>query len=152
MGRMAAASVCLLQNEPEEAIQQAQSVYWRQPANTMALYVLGHCHERLGNIEQALEFYQDCIKFKSYLQLPRQRMAAIYLKEGRLDRAVKEYEMLTSEHPDDISSIILLGYLYLEFGKLTQAIDTFNLAILSHPDNFLVSKDQDDIEFVRYFS
>jgi len=137
LGRMAAGAVCLLQNELHETIEQVRSVYWRQPSNTMALYVLGYCHERLGQIETALEFYQDCIKFKSFLQLPRQRMAAIYLKEGRLDRAIKEYELLTSEHPEDISSIILLGYLYLEANKIAMAIDTFNLGILSHPDNFM---------------
>ncbi|RKY08210.1 MAG: hypothetical protein DRP56_04480 [Planctomycetota bacterium] len=146
LGRMAAAAACLLQNEPEETIEQVQSVYLRQPANTMALYVMGYCYERLGQIEQALEFYQDCLKFKSFLQLPRQRMAAIYLKEGRLGRAVKEYEILTSEHPDDISSIILLGQLYLESNKIEQAIDTFNLGILSHPDNFMDSERDEEIQ------
>lgn len=146
LGRMAAAAVCLLQNELRETIEQAQSVYLRQPANTMALYVMGYCYERLGQIEPALEFYQDCVKFKSFLQLPRQRMAAIYLKEGQLDRAVKEYEILTSEHPDDISSIILLGQLYLESNKTEQAVDTFNLGILSHPDNFMDSGRDEEIQ------
>lgn len=146
LGRMAAVAVCLLQNELKETIDQAQSVYLKQPSNTMALYVMGYCYERLGQIEQALEFYQDCVKFKSFLQLPRQRMAAIYLKEGQLDRAVKEYEILTTEHPDDISSIILLGQLYLESNKTEQAIDTFNLGILSHPDNFMDSGRDEEIQ------
>jgi len=145
-GRMAAAAQCLLQNDLQEALKQVQSVYWRQPSNTMALYVMGYCYERLGHIEQAVEFYQDCVKFKSYLQLPRQRMAAIYLKEGRIDRAVREYEILTSEHPDDISSVILLGYLYLASHCFSQAVDTFNLGILSHPDNFMDSQREDEIQ------
>ena len=145
-GRMAAAAVCLHCNELEQAIEQAQSVYLRQPANTMALYVLGYCYERLGKIEQALEFYQDCIKFKGYLQLPRQRMAAIYLKEGQLERVIREYELLTTEHPDDISSLVLLGHLYMAGEQFERAVDTFNLAILSHPDNFMASRQEDDIE------
>jgi len=145
-GRMAAAAQCLMQNDLQEALKQVQSVYWRQPSNTMALYVMGYCYERLGHIEQAVEFYQDCVKFKSYLQLPRQRMAAIYLKEGRIDRAVREYEILTSEHPNDISSVVLLGYLYLASHRLSQAVDTFNLGILSHPDNFMDSQREDEIQ------
>lgn len=144
--RMAAAAVCLHHNQPKNAIEQAQSIYLRQPSNTMALYVLGYCHERLGHIEEALEFYQDCIKFKSHLQLPRQRMAAIYLKEGRLDKVVYEYEQVTSEYPDDISSLVLLGHLYITSQDYQKAIDTFNLAILSHPDNFLVNKEDDEID------
>ena len=146
LGRMATATVCLLQNELKETLEQVQSIYLRQPANTMALYVMGYCYERMGHIEHALEFYQDCLKFKSFLQLPRQRMAAIYLKEGRLDRVVKEYEILTSEHPDDISSIILLGQLYLESDETERAIDTFNLGILSHPDNFMDSGRDEEIQ------
>ncbi|MBC8393381.1 MAG: tetratricopeptide repeat protein [Deltaproteobacteria bacterium] len=145
-GRMTAAVICLHHNQPKEAIEQAQSIYLRQPSNTMALYLLGHCYERLGKIEQALEFYQDCIKFKSHLQLPRQRMAAIYLKEGRLDQVVRQYEQITTEHQDDISSLVLLGHLYIAASEYENAIDTFNLAILSHPDNFLANREEDEIE------
>lgn len=135
-GRMTAAALCLYQNEVEEAFKQTQSVYLRQPSNTMALYTLGYCQERMGHLAEALEFYQDCIKFKSHLQLPRLRMAAIYLQTGRLDKTLREYEMLTTEHPEDISAHVLLGNLYLMDGRPEQAADTFNLAILSHPDNF----------------
>jgi tetratricopeptide (TPR) repeat protein len=135
-GRMAAAAICLHRNDPNGAIEQAQSIYLRQPSNTMALYTLGYCYERLGKDAQALEFYQDCIKFKSHLQLPRQRMAAIYFKNGRVDKAISEYESLTTEHPEDISSIVILGYLYIADQQHESAIDTFNTAILVHPDNF----------------
>ncbi len=135
-GRMTATALCLYQNEVQEAYRQAQSVYLRQPSNTMALYALGYCQERLGRPAEAMAFYQDCIKFKSHLQLPRHRMAAIYLQSGRLDKTIREYEMLTTEHPEDISSHVLLGHLYLADGRPEQAVDTFNMAILSHPDNF----------------
>ena len=43
-GRMTAAAVCLRNNEPAEALQQAQSIFFRQPANTMALYIMGYCN------------------------------------------------------------------------------------------------------------
>ncbi len=135
-GRICAASLCLMQDEPRQALDQLQSVYLRQPGNTMALYVMGYCLERLGKIPEAMEFYQDCIKFKSHLQLPRQRMAAIYLQSGRLDKAIREYEMLTTEYPENIDAHVLLGNLYLMRGCCSSAIDAFNMAILAHPDNF----------------
>jgi tetratricopeptide (TPR) repeat protein len=143
-GRLAAAAVCIYHNDLAGAIEQARSVYVRQPNNTMGLYLLGYCHERLGQDAEAMEFYQDCLKFKRHLQLPRQRMAAILLRKGRLDKAIEEYLALTSEHPDDISSLTLLGYLYLAAEQYASAIDAFNLAILSHPDNFTQdSKDEE---------
>ena len=58
-GRMVAVAICLRRNQPEEAIEHLQSIYYRQPSNTMALYILGYCNEILGRQAQALEFYQD---------------------------------------------------------------------------------------------
>ncbi len=144
-GRMAAAAICLHHNALEDAVEQLQSVYMRQPSNTMALYTLGYCCERLGKQAEAIEFYQDCIKFKSHLLLPRQRMAAIYYKAGRLDKTIAEYEGLTAEHPEDIASMVLLGYLYIANHQYESAMATFNMAIVSHPDNFHDDNKQDEM-------
>jgi len=135
-GRLAAAAICLHNNQLQEAIKELNSVYMRQPNNTMALYALGHCYERLGKESQAVEFYQDCLKFKNYLQLPAQRLAAIYFKNSQLEKTIQQYELLKDEYPDDISSLITLGYLYIVTGRCAQAVETFNTAILIHPDNF----------------
>ena len=143
-GRMAAAAMCLRRGEVKKAIEQLQSVYLRQPANTMALYALGYCYERLGSEAEAIEFYQDCLKFKNYLQLPRQRMAALYFKNGQMDKTIREYELFTAEYPGDTSSLLLLGHLYIEAERYQDAVDTFNTAIVSHPDNF--HNDQQNIE------
>ncbi len=139
LGRMAAGALSIQMNHPVEAIEEFNSVYMRQPSNTMALYALGHCHERTGAEAQAVEFYQDCLKFKNFLQLPRQRLAAIYFKSGRLDDAIREYELLREEYPDDIYTLVALGYLYIVAERYDRAVDTFNTAILIHPDNFLGS-------------
>jgi protein O-GlcNAc transferase len=148
-GRMVAVAICLKRNLPEEAIEHLQSIYYRQPSNTMALYVLGYCNEILGRQAEALEFYQDCVKFKSHLQLPRQRMASIYLNNGRIDKCIDQYNLLTMEHPEDISSLVLLGYLYNADGQYENAIDTFNMAIVAHPDNFHDDSKSEEAELVE---
>jgi len=135
-GRLAAAAICLEKNQLHSAIEELNSVYLREPNNTIALYALGHCYERLGQESEAVEFYQDCLKFKNHLQLPRQRLAAIYFKNGQLEKTMEEYELLRSEYPDDISALVTLGHLYIVAGRYTKAIETFNTAILIHPDNF----------------
>ncbi len=144
-GRLAVAAICLHNNKLTEAIKEINSVYLRQPNNTMALYALGHCYERLGKESQAVEFYQDCLKFKNYLQLPRQRLAAIYFKNSQLEKTIQEYELLKSEYPDDISTLVTLGRLYTAATKYTKAIETFNTAILIHPDNFHTEADIDQL-------
>lgn len=148
LGRMAAASLALRANNLVEALGELHSVYVRQPNNTLALYALGHCHERLGHQAEAVEFYQDCLKFKGYLQLPAQRLGAIYFKQGRLDDAIAEYEPLRHHYPDDISTLVILGYLYLATGQSAKAVETFNTAILIHPDNF-IAQDEGIEQMVR---
>jgi tetratricopeptide (TPR) repeat protein len=143
-GRLASAAMCLQENRLDSAIEELNSVYLRQPNNTMALYALGHCYERLGKESEAVEFYQDCLKFKNYLQLPRQRLAAIYFKNGQLEKTVAEYELLRSEYPDDLSMLLALGHLYIASAKYVKAIETFNTAILIHPDNFHAEDDRLD--------
>ncbi|MHC4647931.1 MAG: tetratricopeptide repeat protein [Planctomycetota bacterium] len=143
-GRLAAAAICLTKSQLQEAVGELTSVYTRQPSNTMALYALGHCYERLGKEAEAVEFYQDCLKFKNYLQLPRQRLAAIYFKNGQLEKTVHEHELLRQEYPDDISTLVTLGHLYVAASKYAQAVETFNTAILIHPDNFCTQEDPID--------
>ncbi len=141
-GRLAAAAIYLHKNQLQNAVEELNSVYQRQPNNTMALYALGHCYERLGRESCAVEFYQDCLKFKNYLQLPRQRLAAIYFKNGQIEKTIQEYELLKSEYPDDISTLITLGHLYIASEKYSRAVETFNTAILIHPDVFHDDDDQ----------
>ena len=143
-GRIAAAALWLHKNRLNEAIDELNSVYMRQPNNTMALYALGHCYERLGKEAQAVEFYQDCLKFKSYLQLPAQRLAAVYFKNRQLEKAIQQYELLKNEYPDDISGLVTLGHLYIATNRCEEAIETFNTAILIHPDNFHTQDDEID--------
>ncbi len=52
-GRMAAAALLLQDDNLKDAMEELNSVYMRQPSNTLALYLLGHCFERLGQQAQA---------------------------------------------------------------------------------------------------
>jgi len=145
-GRLAAAAINISEGQLTQAIEELNSIYMRQPNNTMALYALAHCHERLGNQQEAIEFYQDCLKFKNYLQLPRQRLAAIYLQNRQLEKTIMEYELLRNEYPDNITALVLLGYLHIANAEFPKAVDAFNNAILIHPDNFsTISGEIDDL-------
>ena len=135
-GRLAVAAIYIHNNQLQDAIRELNSVYMRQPNNTMALYALGYCYELLGKEAQAVEFYQDCLKFKSYLQLPAQRLAAVYFKNRQPERTIQQYELLRKEYPDNISVLVTLGHLYIIISKYEQAIEAFQTAILIHPDNF----------------
>ncbi|MCK5001058.1 MAG: tetratricopeptide repeat protein, partial [Anaerohalosphaera sp.] len=149
VGQMAEVDILLHLNDVETAIEMLEKIRHKQPSNTMALYVLGYCYERTQQQDKAIQCYQDCLKFKNHLQLPHQRMAAIYFSKGRLDRAIERYQQLITEHPDDISSMVLLGYLNAADQKWDKAVDMFNMAILSHPDNFHEDNQTEDNQLIE---
>ena len=136
-GRLVLAVCALRERDLALAVQELLVVYTKQPNNTVCLYALGFCHELLGQESKAIEFYQDCLKFKMHLQLPLQRLAAIYVKNGNYDRAIEHYEQLKKLFPEDLSSHIILGHIYATAEDHSRAINTFNSAILLHPDSMV---------------
>jgi tetratricopeptide (TPR) repeat protein len=143
-GDLAGAAIALSDNRVRKAFDLLKSIYLRYPRNVTALYALGHCCERLGLETQAIEFYQDCLKFKNYLRYPRQRLAAIYFKNGQIEKTVREYRLLATEYPNDLTILLTLGRLYLAVAQYNQAADVFSNAILIQPDNF--APDMDPID------
>jgi len=141
---LAAAAIALADSRLKDAFDLLKSVYSKCPRNVTALYALGHCCERLGREEEAIAFYQDCLKFKNHLHLPHQRLAAIYLKNGQLEKTIAEYQRLVFEYPDDLSILLMLAYLYIAVSQYKLAIDTFSKAILIQPDNFAPENDEID--------
>ncbi len=135
-GRLAAAALAIGNNQIHIAQDHLQHIYRHIANNTVALYALGHCFERLGKADQAAAYFQDCLKFKNHLLLPRQRLAAIHYQNNHLDQTTCEYEQLRREYPDNVSQLITLGNLYLIRKDYQRAIDAFNTAIIIHPDNF----------------
>jgi len=139
---LAGAALALLQDDLPQALQDLQVVYRRQPSHTIALYTLGCCHERLGEEDEAIKYYQDCLKFKNNLPMPAQRLAALYLKQNRLEEALSQYDLLCNSDTHEISPLLMKGHLHLALGQNREAIDTFSRAIVCHPDNVL-SEDHD---------
>jgi len=141
---LAGGAAALADNRLTDAFDLLKRVYSRCPRNITALYALGHCCERLDRQDDAIAYYQDCLKFKNYLLLPRQRLAAIYFKNGQIQKTIREYQLLAAEYPDDMPTLLTLGYLYIAAGKHKTAADTFSTAILIQPENF--SPDTDPID------
>jgi tetratricopeptide (TPR) repeat protein len=143
-GRLIAAAIDIENASIQSAVEHLEFLYRHNPSNTIVLYTIAYCYERLGQPEKALEFYQDCLKFKKGLRLPSHRMAAIYLLRGSLAKAIEQYKIITQQYPDDTCSLNLLGQLYLATKDYDSAAKSFDRAILITPDSVNPeSKNQD---------
>lgn len=143
---MAKACLCLKRGQTKRAMKVLADVVLFDPTNTMALYAIGYCFECRGDRENAIKYYQDSIKFKGYLQLPHQRLSAIYLDQGRIDNSITHYKQLCKEYPENTDFQIMLGYLYQINAQYKPAIEAFQHAITMHPDNFQLTGQLDDID------
>ncbi len=146
IGRMIAATLCICRNNIKDAIEEFLTAYAQHPSNTIILYTLGCCYERTGCHEKAIEFYQDCLKFDKDLELPLQRLAALYLREHRLEEVIQQYIIITELSPENLSAAIILGYLYITAGEYDSAVDVFNQVFIMQPDNISLR----DEEIERY--
>ena len=133
-GHMISAALHLFQGDVTMAMGAFTAVYRLQPANTLAAYGLGHCHERLSQYEEAAQYYQDCLKYSQHLELPLHRLAAIYARQERFESAIEQYTLLQRLLPDDLSIRNALGYLSLAACRYPEAEEVFNTAILMVPD------------------
>ena len=133
-GHMIQAALHLFEGNVATARDAFKVVYQLQPANTLAAYGLGHCHERLSQHEEAAQYYQDCLKYSQSLELPLERLAAIYARQGRFESAIEQYCLLQRLLPDDLSIRNTLGYLSIAASQYQQAEEAFNAAILMVPD------------------
>lgn len=134
-GHMVNAAWHLYQGDVALALEAFKQTYQLQPANTLAAYSLGHCCERLSLDEEAAQYYQDCLKYSQHLELPLQRLAAIYAKQGRFESAAEQYTLLQRLLPDDLAVQNTLGYLSIAACRYQDAEEVFNTAILMVPDS-----------------
>jgi tetratricopeptide (TPR) repeat protein len=157
-GHMINAACHLYQGDVTQARDAFKAVYQLQPANTLAAYGLGHCHERLSQHEEAAQSYQDCLKYSQHLELPLQRLAAIYTRQGRFESAIEQYTLLQRLLPDDLATRNTLGYLSIAACHYQNAEEIFNATILMLPDGSAFDDprlqqmiaEQDFIEAVDY--
>jgi len=124
----------LAENRVGRAAEALQTVCRRRPDQTLALYVLGHCCERLTDESRAVACYQDSLKLRGFLRLPCLRLGAIHVKNLQYDSALDQYLALRRIDPEVMAVHTGIGHLYTATGQYTKAIEAFQNAILMDPD------------------
>jgi tetratricopeptide (TPR) repeat protein len=101
--------------------------------NTSALRHKGMTQYLRGNIEKAVNVYQDCLDKKkeadTYLQL-----ATIYVDTGQAEEALKNLGLCIEKSPDNLEALFYLGFLYLSMGD-SRSEDFFKKVVKINPDS-----------------
>lgn len=139
--RLAWAASLFACGSQDRALEQLERAYEQQPNDSRILFGIGYYYERIGQQENAVEYYVKSATAKPYLRRARQRLGAIRLHDNDYAGAIAEYEELLREHPEDVSVYLFLGQMYLYMQEYQKAIEAFERAITIEPDNFELHDD-----------
>lgn len=128
-------------NQLDGAIEHLRAAQKLDPISPAVLFCLAYCHERLGNESQAVEYYQNAINVCPTLRNAQERLAAMALKNNRMDEAVSRYTRLCELDPHLADVQLTLANLLLKSGDAVNAIKRFEQALSLEPDNWTAHND-----------
>lgn len=138
---LALAALCIWEGSLDEALKILGRSYERHPQDARLLFAMGYCQERLGLCTEALPFYQQGAALRPYLRAIRERLAAIYVYQGKYEAGLSECTSLLREHPEDMWLYLAAGQLCLNQGQAKEAGRYFERALTIEPDNFELKDD-----------
>ncbi len=139
---VALAAVLSGNGELDSAIAVLRQSREKHPQDVRILYSLGCCYERQGKTDQAFDWYQQATLWRPFLREPYQRLAAMHLSRFDYETAIRQYQILQHEYPEDVWMYLVLGQMYLHIGEFSNAVQQFERALTIEPDNFELHDDE----------
>ena len=104
-------------------------------AKAYAMYLTAVVYERRGEIDKAIESWQQVLAYDEEALTPRLRIIGAYLRLGDNDKAMEMCRQALEFFPEQSELWIVLGELDHRRGNIEAAIDAFSKAIELKPDD-----------------
>lgn len=111
------------------------------PTDAASWFALGFCHEKVGDIEDAIDAYHTAVDIAPQLRNAHERLAAIFLKLDELDAAIAHYEHICFCEPEDINASLTLASLLVKAEQFEEAIRRYQFALTIDPENWEIQDD-----------
>jgi tetratricopeptide (TPR) repeat protein len=117
----------------EEALRIFQELYARNQKNKVYIWNIGLCHERLENNEMALVEYNKLAMSTSFEPSLREvevhyKIALLNFKIGNIDKAWKEFHIVTTLEEQHSQAFYHLGLIALKKDELQRSVEFFEKA------------------------
>lgn len=106
----------------EDALNVFLSILEKTPAEPQYLQKTGYCYHQLGDIENALKYYEQAELLNADSLWTLRRIGACYRQLNQPEKALKYYERIESTNPDDLNTAMNIGHCHLEMGNYQEAI------------------------------
>ena len=144
IARLGLACVLDEQGRTSAAVEQLRITLVDHQKTDASWFALGFCLEKLGDEDGAVASYERALSLTPNLRNAHERLAAIHLKNDRIDEAILRYEHICFCESDDISAALILANLYVRDQRYDAAVEKFEYALTLDPDNWEARDDHID--------
>ncbi len=115
--------------------------FWDKPApvtsqaRAYALHLSAVIYERRGELDKAVEAWNEVIKLDEQAFTPYLRLVGVYVRKDDIGKAREVCENAIAQFPDKSELWVIAGELSHRQGNIEAAIDAFNKAIALKPDD-----------------
>jgi len=113
-------------NQYDEALKAITKVIELEPENAKAYVLKGRLLALSGKKEDALAAMLIAVNKQPKDFVLRKQYAGMLIRQGELNKAKAQFEVLFKARPDDRETIISLGILLLEQKQVDRAVSIFN--------------------------
>lgn len=121
--------------KPQLTIKPVTEIQHTAGASAAAYYERGTYYQTRGNLDLALEAYNDALALDNRYVEARNAMATIYSQQGNFSKAESNLREAVAQSPDAVHLRNNLGYVYYLQGNHESAVKEFREALKRDPKN-----------------
>lgn len=96
---------------------------------------IGFCYESMGEVDRAISRYEEAEMLDGGSRWTLRRLAAVWRRKGRPDKAVAYYRRLSEALPDDFDTTLNYAYALTEAGRTAEAEAQYHKAVYYDPES-----------------
>ena len=96
---------------------------------------IGFCYESMGDVDRAISRYEEAELLDGGSRWTLRRLAAVWRRKGRPDKALGYYRRLADTMPDDFDTTLNYAYALTEAGRMADAEAQYHKAVYYGPES-----------------
>jgi Flp pilus assembly protein TadD len=145
-----AAQKAVAEGREQEAIQTLEKLLAASPEHAQAHNDLGALLYRAGDKNLALDHYEKAVQLDPNNTTFQKNLADFYcIEQGQFEKAMRIYVKILEKQPEDVETLIAVGYICENLNKVDDARDFYRQIIDIEPWNLEARQKLDALKTTR---